>query len=99
MLLKARLSIAGPSRLWTEVETAGYRARYVRHDPLLIFELLWKTIWILAAWLPLYLAHHLDPDTAEQAFSIFLGPVVMPIVLPWGYIWKHYVVARGDRWR
>lgn len=71
----------------------------VRMMPLLIYELVWKTIWILAAWLPLYLAHHLDPDTAEQAFSIFFGPVLVPIVLPWGYIWKHYVIDPGDRWR
>lgn len=71
----------------------------VRMMPLLIFELAWKLIWILAAWLPLYLAHQLDADTAEQAFSIFMGPVLVPIVLPWGYVWKNYVTARGDRWR
>ncbi len=71
----------------------------VRMMPLLIFELVWKVIWILAAWLPLYLTHHLDPDTAGQAFSIFFGPVFVPIVLPWGYVWKHYVIDPGDRWR
>jgi len=71
----------------------------VRMMPLLIFELTWKVIWILAAWLPLYLAHQLDPVTADQAFAIFLGPVLVPIVLPWGYIWKNYVIAPGDRWR
>lgn len=71
----------------------------VRMMPLLIFELVWKVIWILAAWLPLYLAHRLDADTAEQAFAIFLGPVLVPIVLPWGYLVKYYVTARGDRWR
>jgi hypothetical protein len=67
--------------------------------PLLIFELAWKLLWVLAAWLPLWLAHRVDADTADQFFPIFLGVVLVPLVLPWRYIWKNYVTAAGDRWR
>ena len=67
--------------------------------PLMIFEGAWKLIWVLAAWLPLRLEHRVDADTAESAFSIFLGVVLVPIVLPWSFIWKNYVTAPGDRWR
>lgn len=71
----------------------------VKMLPLMIFELAWKLLWVLAAWLPLYLTHRVDADTADQLFPIGLGVVLVPLVLPWGYVWKTYVVARGDRWR
>jgi hypothetical protein len=32
-------------------------------------------------------------------FSIALGVVIVPLVLPWGYIWRTYVTAPSDRWR
>jgi hypothetical protein len=71
----------------------------VKMLPLMIFEGVWKLLWVLAVWLPLWLAHDVDADTAENAFSIFLGVVLVPIVLPWKFIWKNYVTAPGDRWR
>ncbi len=71
----------------------------VRMLPLMIFELAWKLIWTLVVWLPLWLAHSIDADTADNAISISLGVVVVPLVLPWGYVWKNYVVAAADRWR
>jgi hypothetical protein len=71
----------------------------VKMLPLMIFELAWKVLWVLAAWLPLYLAHNIDADTADQFFPIALGLVLVPLALPWGYVWKTYVAAPGDRWR
>jgi hypothetical protein len=71
----------------------------VRMIPLLIFEFTWKLIWTLAAYLPPYLAHTVDPDLADNFVAIFLGVVLVPLVLPWGYVWKNYVIAPGDRWR
>jgi len=71
----------------------------VRMIPLLIFEFTWKLIWTLAVWLPLWLGHRVDPDTADNFFSIFLGVILVPLVLPWGYVWKKYVTAPADRWK
>jgi hypothetical protein len=71
----------------------------VKMMPLLVFELTWKLIWVLAAWLPLYLGHALDADTARSFSGIFAGVVVVPLLLPWGYLWKTFVTAPGDRWR
>jgi len=71
----------------------------VKMLPLLIFELAWKLLWVLAIWLPLWFGHRVDADNADIAFSIILGVVLVPLVLPWGYIWKNYVAAPGDRWR
>jgi hypothetical protein len=71
----------------------------VRMLPLMIFEFGWKLIWVLAAYLPAYLAHSVDADLANNFLGISLGVVVVPLVLPWGYVWKNYVTAAGDRWR
>jgi hypothetical protein len=71
----------------------------VRMMPLLIFEFTWKLIWVLAAWLPPYLGRTLDPDIADSFSGIFPGVVIVPLLLPWGYLWKTYVTAPGDRWR
>lgn len=71
----------------------------VKMMPLLIFEFAWKLLWVVAIWLPLWLAHRVDADTADVFFSIFLGVILVPLVLPWNYVWKNYVIAPGDRWR
>ena len=71
----------------------------VKMLPLMIFEFAWKMIWVLAVWLPLWLSHTVDAVTADNFFSIFLGVVLVPIVMPWGYFWEAYVVAPADRWR
>ena len=71
----------------------------VRMMPLLIFEFTWKLIWVLAAWLPPYLGHTVEPEIADSFSGIFPGIVVVPLVLPWRYLWKNYVITPGDRWR
>jgi hypothetical protein len=71
----------------------------VRMMPLMIFEFAWKLVWVLAAYLPSYLAHSVNADLADNFYGISLGVVVVPLILPWGYVWKNYVIAAGDRWR
>ena len=40
------------------------------------------------------------PTTFTGEFpAITFGVVLMPLVIPWGYVWRHYVKAPGDRWR
>ena len=67
--------------------------------PLLLFELLWKAIWLVAVALPLWSAHQLDPDTMETVNACLMGVVLCPIVIPWPYVLANYVKKPGDRWR
>jgi hypothetical protein len=67
--------------------------------PLLMFELVWKTIWLVDFGLPQWSSGHMPPTFAEDAFNIGLGIILMPLVIPWGYAWRHYAKAPGDRWR
>lgn len=66
--------------------------------PVLLFELLWKTIWLLAVALPLWRSGRLDPDTMSTVREC--APVVLVyLVLPWRHLIDQYVRAPGDRWR
>jgi hypothetical protein len=67
--------------------------------PLLLFEFGWKAIWMIAYGLPQWSAGQLPPTFAEDLFNIALGVILVPLVLPWGYVWRHYVKAPGARWR
>jgi hypothetical protein len=70
--------------------------------PLLFFEFVWKAIWVLAFGLPLLLSGQLDPNVSfggtETLVNCLLGIVLVPLVTPWGYVFKHYLRAPGDRW-
>ncbi len=66
--------------------------------PLLLFELVWKSIWVLAFGLPLWLGHQLDPDTRETLTACLWGVVLVPLVLPWRYVLATYARTPGDRW-
>ena len=67
--------------------------------PLLMFELVWKAIWAVAYGLPQWFAGQLPPTFGEDAFNIGLGVILMPLVIPWGYVWRQYVKRSGARWR
>lgn len=67
--------------------------------PLLFFELGWKTVWVLSFGLPLWSAGRLDAGTAESMRACLLGVAVVPLVIPWGYVRRHYVATPGDPWR
>jgi len=70
--------------------------------PLLFFEFVWKAIWVVALGVPLLLSGHLDPNVSfggtETLVNCLLGVVLVPIVVPWGYVLKQYLKASGDRW-
>lgn len=67
--------------------------------PLLFFELVWKTIWIVTIGLPLRSAGALEGAFAETWFANVMGLVIFSLAIPWGYVIRHYVRAPGDRWR
>lgn len=66
--------------------------------PLLMFEFAWKLIWMIAWGLPQYSAGRLPPTFADDVFAIGLGVVLMPLVIPWGYVWRHYGKRPGAPW-
>ena len=67
--------------------------------PLLLFEFAWKTIWLLAFGLPQWSAGQMPPTFAEDFRAIAAGVILMPIVIPWGYVYRHYIRQPAARWR
>ena len=66
--------------------------------PLLMFEFVWKTIWLVDFGLPQWSSGQTPPTFAEDFKAIAAGVVLMPLVIPWGYVWRHYVKKPGDPW-
>jgi hypothetical protein len=67
--------------------------------PVLLFELIWKSIWLLTVALPLWSVHQIDADTWESFKACLMGVVICPIAIPWGYVIANYVTRPAERWR
>lgn len=70
----------------------------VRLLPILLFECLWKLIWLSVVALPAVAAGDVGQAMLETIWNCSLVVVVVAVV-PWRHVRQHYVVARGDRWR
>ena len=66
--------------------------------PLLLFELAWKAIWLVAFALPRWLDGTLDEGMRSTVSETSLG-IVLLVVIPWRYVYAHYVVKSGDPWK
>jgi hypothetical protein len=66
--------------------------------PLLLFELTWKAIWLVAFALPRWLDGTLDEAMRSSIFDTSLGMVLL-VVIPWRYVYANYVVKPGDSWK
>jgi hypothetical protein len=66
--------------------------------PLLLFELVWKGIWLAVFALPPWLSHQLSADYSETAFACALGVIIL-FVIPWPYVFENYVKRPADRWK
>jgi hypothetical protein len=66
--------------------------------PLLLFELVWKAIWLTSIAWPLWRAGQIDPGTAESITACVMGVIVSIIAIPWPYFIATYIRAPADRW-
>ena len=79
---------------------AAFGIRYpLKMLPLLLFELIWKSIWLIAFALPLWSAHQIDAETGETVNACLMGIVILPVAIPWPYVLTTYVKKPGDRWK
>jgi hypothetical protein len=79
--------------------TAALGLRYpLKMLPILLFELTWKAIYLIAFALPLWSSHQISESTAEDIKSVLMVVIFIPLI-PWRYVFRHYVLTHGDRWR
>ena len=68
--------------------------------PVLLFELWWKLVWLCFIGLPQYFTGTGSPRLNEDLFLAGLLPLLLaPALIPWGYVWRHFVKAPAERWR
>lgn len=66
--------------------------------PLLLFELAWKAVWMVAYGLPQWSSGQRPPTFAEDFFNIGTGAILL-VIIPWGYVTRHYIKRPAERWR
>jgi hypothetical protein len=65
--------------------------------PVLLFEILWKSIWLIAVALPLWSANQIDARTWATVTDCLVAAILIPLI-PWRYVLSQYVIKPGDRW-
>jgi hypothetical protein len=70
----------------------------VRMLPVLLFEVIWKVIWIAAVAIPHLVSDDMNGATSEVLFSCSFVVVILAVI-PWRYVWRRYVRTPGDAWR
>lgn len=66
--------------------------------PLLLFEITWKAAWLLTVALPHWMRAQWNQDLGSMTFAVSLVVIFLPLI-PWSYVFDHYVRKSGDRWR
>lgn len=67
--------------------------------PLLLYEFAWKAIWLFVYGLPQKLNGHMPATWSEDFTAILAGVILMPIVIPWGHVYRAYIQRPSERWR
>jgi len=64
----------------------------VKMIPILLLEIFYKSMWLLLVAYPLWRVGKLAGSPAEGETYVFLPVVVVILIIPWGYVFKTYVV-------
>jgi hypothetical protein len=78
---------------------AGLSAVGIRYPlamlPLILLQLLYKTFWLLAVYLPLRAAGR----SSDLALGFLIAAILDVIVIPWPYVFARLIKQPGDRWK
>jgi len=78
---------------------AGLSALGIRYPlamlPVIFMQLFYKAFWLLAVFVPLQAVGR----SSDLALGFLIGVALDIIVIPWPYVFAHYIKKPGDRWR
>ena len=66
--------------------------------PIMLYEIVWKAVWLAVVALPPWLAGEQIPGVVN-AKSSMIGICLIIIVIPWKYVWWRYVTQPIEPWR
>ena len=86
---------------WAGLTTLmGLGLRYpLRMLPLLLLQLFYKTVWLLAVALPLWSAGRWDARATSSTRTFVAAVAADLLVIPWAYVVEQYVRQPGERWK
>lgn len=76
------------------ISALGLRAP-LRCVPILLFQCLYKVIWLVAVAMP----NWSTVGSTVLATAMSVGLVVDLVAIPWPYVVRTFVTAPGDRWK
>jgi hypothetical protein len=56
-------------------------------------------MWLLRFGLPQWSAGRPGPQLTEDLWLIGGPAILLALILPWGYVWSHYISEPAERWR
>lgn len=59
--------------------------------PVLLWELLWKSMWLVIIALPLWAEGRMDERTSQTVIDCLVGVILVPLAVPWPYVFENYV--------
>lgn len=66
--------------------------------PVLLWEVVWKTLWLGFVALPQWWAGHVDESIKPTVFACSFV-VLFYLGIPWRHVFENYIGKVGDRWR
>ena len=69
----------------------------LRMMPIFLFEIAWKSLWLVDYGLPQWLSGTGSPRLSKDLFEIGLFPFVIALFVPWGHVWRCYVRQPAER--
>lgn len=66
--------------------------------PVLLWEMSWKSLWLLLVALPAWQSGTMDDTITATAIECAVA-IIIPLAMPWKYVYAHYIQKAGDRWR
>ncbi len=65
----------------------------LRWLPLMLFTLGYKAIWLAFVAVPLWRAGTMEGSSAQSVAESFLAMPLLALFIPWGYVWRTYVLG------
>lgn len=65
--------------------------------PLLLFELVWKSIWLVAFGMRWSSRGALTGAWKDSWNELLFSVILFVVVIPWGYVWRKYVRQPRER--
>ena len=64
----------------------------VKMIPILLLEIFYKSLWLILVAYPLWQARKLAGSPAAGETYVFLPVIVVILIIPWGYVFRTYVI-------